>query len=149
MSRFAKLVSEFASEAKLEAERVRKKAALLLTNDIIHNTPVGDPDLWNISEEFRQLIKASGYVGGTLRGNWFVGSTLGNAPVKRVDKEGSTTLAMAQESMGQILPDQPIFIYNAVPYAYLIEYTPHSVQQPPGVMCRAQVSKWDLYTKVK
>ena len=153
MGRFAKQVAAFAKAAQLEADRAKRRAAVSIVTDIVRSTPVGDPDLWNISDSFKEWIKRSGYVGGTLRGNWRISGSPNVDPDKNaIDQDGGATIAKAEKAVRVIKGHETIYIVNPMPYAWPIEFMPEgqggSVQQSPGDMVRKHVSMWDFHVAV-
>jgi hypothetical protein len=145
MGKFSTIVSAFAKESLTDARKVRNRAVMSLVSDIVKNTPVGDPDLWNIPEGWRARIKASGYQGGTLRANWVVSDSAvseGDAK-KRIDPSGDRTISAANRQLTRIPFGKRVVIANPMFYAHDIEFTDLSVQQGPGDMVRRHVQNWD------
>lgn len=147
--RFSKAVELFAKGAIREVKRKRDDAAYSLISDIIDSTPVGDPELWNIGKDWKDRIIASGYKGGTLKANWQaiagVANTIGE--VKTPDKSGNAAKSRARRNIKLTRLEDTIVLGNGIPYAWLIEFTDHSVQQAPFVMVLNNANNWDLHVR--
>lgn len=128
---FKQEVKDFVKESLAKANMVKQETALELLRLVVNDTPVGDPDLWNIPESMRRAIKASGYKGGHLRRNWLASVNVPRGDVaKGIDQTGTQTLNDARMVVaGSKLGDRLIFSNN-VHYATRIEYDDYSVQLP-------------------
>lgn len=129
--KFDQEVKAFAKESLAKANMVKQEAALEILRLVVMDTPVGDPDLWNIPESQRRAIKASGYKGGHLRRNWLASINVPREEVAEgIDQTGTATLNDARTVvMGSKLDDTLVFSNN-VHYAARIEYDDYSVQLP-------------------
>lgn len=131
---FALDVSKFVQKSKLRMSRLKKGVAIELFRSVINDTPVGNPDLWDVSEAEAKAITAAGYVGGRLKGAWQ--ASFGTASDKEgsIDKDGAVAIA-AMASTINAAPDDPDFILtNKLPYAYRIEYDGWSKRTPEGMV---------------
>ena len=63
------ILSEF-EEIKSARDRIVKKYALKLYNELVKSTPVGNPSLWANPKN-----KPKGYVGGSLKRDWDIEKT--------------------------------------------------------------------------
>eukprot|EP00456_Euglypha_rotunda_P064327 TRINITY_DN54735_c0_g1_i3.p1 TRINITY_DN54735_c0_g1~~TRINITY_DN54735_c0_g1_i3.p1 ORF type:complete len:175 (-),score=33.99 TRINITY_DN54735_c0_g1_i3:567-1091(-) len=148
---------KFGEEVRRDHRELCQKAAILLDQRLVLQSPVGNPDLWQENQRnayrretynlFAEALGArpmskkklneafpnvggKGYVGGRFRGNWQVG--VGSAPT------GELPLRSAEEAMAKAAtaaasaPDFPvIFISNNLPYAVPLNHG-HSSQAPSG-----------------
>lgn len=147
--RFSKAVELFAKGAIREVKRKRDDAVYSLISDIIDSTPVGDPELWNIGRAWKDRIIASGYKGGTLKANWQVVEGVANTigEIKTPDESGNTAKRRARRKINSMKLEDTIIVGNGIPYAWMIEFTDHSVQQAPFVMVLNNVNNWDLHVR--
>jgi len=121
---------------------IRESAADLF-EEIIQQTPVGDPSLWKSKPP-------ADYVPGNLKSNWQC--TLGT-PASGMwsfeDKSEEATISAMKSVIEGSVPDQAIFLTNLLPYAQRIEYGAHSTQAPQG-MVRISIAKLDqMFNKAK
>ena len=135
---FSKAVSGWAVRSIEEVERIRKSVIIELFSSVIMDTPVGNPDNWNMTEAQRDAARASGYVGGSLRGNWIISSGAPNTgTVEVVDPSGAKTVQNVQQFASTLTPTQSsVFLSNNLPYAYRVEFDGWSHTQAPEGMVR-------------
>lgn len=108
-----------------------------LSREIIMATPVGNVDLWDIPESQKAAIKASGYKGGRLRGNWYAGANKKPKKVtKQIDPEGSKTVEAARAKSKNLHKTKGSILYlrNIVPYGTKIELGNPKWQAPNGML---------------
>ena len=102
---------------------VVKKTALSVDRELVLETPVGNPDLW-------QSAPPAGYSGGRARSNWLASI---NSP--RTDAGAQTTRKgsdTVRSKMGSFkIATDTIFITNNVPYIQALE-DGHSTQAASG-----------------
>lgn len=139
---FGGQLEAFARTTEERVVAVKKEVAAELSRRVIEDTPVGNVDLWDISEAEKARIKASGYKGGRLRGNW-------NASVNQVDRSTTTsidplgrkTTAKARVAFNAAGLEDTLYLSNHLPYAYRVEFEGHSKKQRPQGMMRVNVSE--------
>lgn len=140
---FAQDIKKFSRQADTRINEVRKATAIELFSNIIRATPVGNVDLWDIDDAWKARIKASGYKGGRLRGNWFasVGS-INLSTDKRIDPKGGITINNMRKAVDATPKgrDADIFLANSVPYAGRIEFGSYSKKQAPKGMVRVNTT---------
>ena len=78
------------------------------------------------------IIRTSPVDTGRFRGNWHVSiNRIRNLPVKRIDKDGSSTLALGIGKMAKIPDYSIVYVSNNVDYALDLNRG-KSKQAPPG-----------------
>jgi hypothetical protein len=92
------------------------KLHLQLVNELIANTPVGNPDLWKNPEN-----RPKGYAGGRARGNW-QSSLVGPPPGEtgQLDSSGAGTLQANTAAINGLKPFTKSWITNNVPYILVL-----------------------------
>lgn len=133
-------VGNWAKNTAEEIAELHQTIVLKLFFNVILQTPVGNPDLWESlwkDSEGKAWAPPEGYVGGRLRGNWQISS---NAPAEGtlevIDPTGQKTLAKVQQLvLGLDFKDDiEVYLTNNLPYAYRIEFDGHSGQAPEGMV---------------
>ncbi|WP_339622271.1 hypothetical protein [uncultured Salinibacterium sp.] len=111
------------------ASEARKNATLALFSGVIKSTPVGNPDLWDISDEQWLSVIESGYKGGSLRAAWVLSNDKASkkVPNSRVPLTSSEIVNLADNG-------RPIFLANNLPYARRVEYGWSWQQAPKGMV---------------
>ena len=90
-------VKAFVKDSQEGVNDIHREVFFQLSRDVIMATPVGDPDKWRITEAQRAAIKASGYKGGRLRGNWYAGvNKRPKLVTKQIDPGGQRTVERMQ-----------------------------------------------------
>jgi len=136
---FALDIKKFAEKTGKSVEKVRKGVIIKLFTAIIKDTPVGNPDDWNISEKQKAAIRATGYVGGMLRANW---QTTAGLPAEGFinSTDENTALAKITNNLGG--PDEDVYFVNNLPYVLPVEYDGHSHTKAPAGMARKNVIRF-------
>lgn len=134
---FAAQVHLFADKANARNDAVRRAITLKLLGAVVLDTPVGNPDGWNMPEEQKAAVRRSGYVGGRLRGNWTPSNgqpqfTEGTAP----DPSGQAVLGKVAATVATSRFGTDVWLTNSMPYAAAVEFEGHSHTQAPAGMVR-------------
>ena len=111
------------------ASEARKNATLALFSGVIKLTPVGNPDLWNITDEQWLNVIESGYKGGSLRAGWVLSNDRASTKVPRgrVPVNSSQIVNLADNG-------RAVFLTNNLPYARRVEYGWSWQQAPKGMV---------------
>lgn len=139
MSSYSKQTSDWADKTKARMHRLKKAVAIRLFSDVVADTPVGNVDHWNLSEAEKKRIKASGYVGGQLRGGWRASfGRPAEGEHSRVDPSGGMVAAeiVAQVSAAPDGDSIDLILVNRLPYAHRVEYDGWSKKKAPQGMVR-------------
>lgn len=144
-----KMLTEFRKEAQRDIKAIIGNSIRELCTHIIDDTPVGDPDKWNITDAKREAIKASGYIGGNLKNNW---NSATNAPdgstVQQPDASASRAKSELTTATKTMKLGEDFYFSNSIDYAYGIEmgvdgpYAHKRLQAPQGMM-RKNLMRWD------
>jgi len=139
---FSDDINKFIKKTKRKEALVFRKSALVVMNQIINKTPVGNPDLWDNKELWESLgWVTAGYKGGHLRANWQ--ATLNSPANGEIDSvSSSTSVASAKRTTGQAKIGDSIYFVNNLPYAIPIE-NGHSTKQAPAGMVKVSIANWD------
>lgn len=118
---FTKLINA----AKDKAEIVIKKTAFNILESLDYRSPVGDPTLW-------QYSAPAGYTGGQFRANWNISiNSIDTSITASTDNQGN--LKRGNDSIANYKIGDKVYITNAMPYAYRLEYG-WSSQAPAGMV---------------
>lgn len=109
-----------------KARDLHRKVHIQVGDELIPDTPVGNPDLW-------ASPPPKNYSGGRAKGNWQ--SSTGSPKSGEtgvIDPRGSATLA-ANRAVGNSIPVGSVsYVVNNAPYIVRLNQTPqHSRQQTP------------------
>lgn len=128
MSNFSVDMARALANINEDLEKVVKGTFFGLASRIIKRTPVGNPDLW--------INPAPpGYVGGTLRGAWQASVNQPNIAQKNSrDKSGQSTTLEVLQDISSWQPGESLYLTNAQPYAYRVEYGWSTKQRPQGMV---------------
>ena len=136
---FTSDIQKFAEKSGKSVEKIRRGVIIKLFTAIIKDTPVGNPDDWNISEAQKVAIRATGYMGGMLRANWQTTAGLpAEGQISSTDE--NTAIAKIQTNLGE--PEQDVFMVNNLPYVLPVEYDGHSHTKAPAGMVRKNVIRF-------
>lgn len=103
-------------------EAAVKKTALSVDRELVLETPVGNPDLW-------QSPAPPGYSGGRARANWFASINIPRSDTtESTDRDSSNTV---QAVLGEYNLGDTIFITNNLPYIQRLN-DGWSTQAPAG-----------------
>jgi len=128
-------VNKFIKKTMRKYKLVHRKSSLVVMNQIINKTPVGNVSLWKTS------YPPVGYKGGHLRANWQ--ATLNSPANGEIDSvSSSTSVASAKRTTGQAKIGDSIYFVNNLPYAIPIE-NGHSTKQAPAGMVKVSIANWD------
>jgi len=143
---FSDSIDKFVQGTKKKQELVFRKSSLIIMNQIINGTPVGNPDLWENKELWSELgWVGEGYKGGALRANW-QGSInkAASGEVNSTSKSKSDDSAKKTASFANV--GDKLFFVNNLPYARPIE-NGHSKQAPAG-MVKVAAANWQGIVKI-
>lgn len=129
MGDFQRKVAAWAEKTKRTTAQATTDLIVDLSTKIVLSTPVGNPSLW-------EGDAPEGYIGGTLRNNWF--ASIGSPNIKsplRTPRGGTGNGALAQILAQSVnAPGMVYYLVNVMPYARRIEYEGHSSQAPAGMV---------------
>lgn len=131
---FTLALDKFAKKAPDKAHTVVSKVCISLLRNVVLQTPVGNPSLW-------QSPPPAGYVGGRLRSNWNTGFGAVNRDEHGPDKSGRGSIGRGTLALLQRPAEKDVYITNSLPYAIPVEYG-HSTQAPAG-MLRVTISQFN------
>ena len=111
------------------ASEARKNATLALFSGVIKSTPVGNPDLWDVSDKAKAYAIANGYKGGSLRAAWALSNDRASRdiPMGRIPVNSSQIVNLADNG-------RAVFLTNNLPYARRVEYGWSKKQAPQGMV---------------
>ena len=126
---FQRDIAKFRIGSIGKASEVRTNATLALFAGTIKSTPVGNPDLWDMSPEARASVIASGYKGGSLRAAWVLTNRRADkgVPFSRTPVSSNDIINLAQNG-------QDVYLANNLPYARRVEYGWSRKQAPAGMV---------------
>ena len=108
---FASQLQAFADKTGEKLENVDRAFKLGMFQDVVKRTRVADPSTWKRPDPT--------YLGGTMRGNWFVST---GAPVSTfVDGLRNTSAAMPAGEASKIQPFSATWLTNNTPYVMVYE----------------------------
>lgn len=112
-----------------EQEKKIRAVTIKLFSAVIKDTPVGNPDLWEMKNP------PEGYTGGNLRANWYLTSKTPSTRYSEslIDEKGDKTIERITMKMATDMKNSYILTNNS-PYAERIEYEGHSSQAPDGMV---------------
>lgn len=127
MASFSEQVRKWAEKTGRSIEQTVVDTVVDISSKVVLRTPVGNPSIW-------QGPAPAGYIGGTLRNNWF--ASIGQ-PSTAADRQPSAagTSALSEiiaKSVGA--PGEVYYLVNNMPYANRIEYQGYSKQAPAGMV---------------
>ena len=129
MADFKQQIEAWAEKTKRSYEEAIKDTVVDISTKVILSTPVGNPSLWKSDAP-------EGYIGGTLRNNWFASIDKPNTkgPL-RTPRGGTGRGALAQVVAQSVdAPKNVYYLVNIMPYARVVEYEGHSSQAPAGMV---------------
>jgi len=136
MPSFSQQINRWAEQTGQSMDRVIRDTVYQISESIAERTPVGNPQIWkvNVGKPREQWRYPPGYVGGTLRNNWF--ASIGSAQTTSLrghdNGRGSDSLRDA-ELTSRMAPGNMYYFVNSMPYVKKIE-DGGSKQAPAGMV---------------
>ena len=136
---------EFAAKTLKRITDLKRAAFLGVATDVVMLSPVGNPDGWDMTEEEKESVRRSGYVGGRFRANWRFGvGNLNPTTSTATDRTGSVTIKRISSGVLKAPADPDYYLSNSLPYAMRLEYDGWSHTQAPEGMVRKTVTRWQV-----
>lgn len=144
MASFSDTIKAWAEKTNRSIEQTVTDTVVDLSNKIVLRTPVGNPELWlynrgtpespDYVDYISYLGKPKGYIGGTLRNNWF--ATIGQPSQKSDRRPNQNAAAALTAIIAESLkaPGNVYYLVNNMPYARRVEYEGWSSQAPAGML---------------
>lgn len=131
---FVLKIDDFVDDSTGRFGQIRDLLALQALTRLVLQTPVGNPELWEVNRQRKAaglpLYAPDGYVGGTARANWQVTLRVpAVTPTADTDPAGPGTIAKGQARIGIAKTFDTIWITNTVPYIQRLNEG-HSTQTP-------------------
>ena len=118
-------LKQFTQKTLDKLDDTKREAATELFHEVIKDSPVGDPSLWQTP------YAPANYIGGQFRSNW-------NASINRPDSSTAPTLNIPISEVTQTMQRSNRhtidYLTNALPYADRLENEGWSSQAPDGIV---------------